>query len=192
MRLLLNDFESRINEEETFLDYYDKQGQKYFYDLLKPLSDVDNIKEDEFIDWGYEKPYVKSIGVGECAGVVLDLVSTILFESKEKLEYAQESYEAKQWSDSIYHSYTSLVNSAKALLVADGVKTNTQAGIIEQFEAEYIENNKIKSINAFAELAYQIKENKPTAEFAKNYLAEASTILQKIEEYRLESELIKN
>lgn len=189
LRLLLDDYEENGYEEESFLEYYDRQEQKYFYELLKPLSDTTDLQEDEFIDWGYDKAYVKAIGVGECAGVVLDLVSTILVESAEKLTYAQEAFNEKQWADSIYHSYTSLINSAKALLVADGIKTNTQAGIIEQFDNQFIKTKKINIGTTFSNLVYQIKENKPTEEFALKYLTDAKSILKNIEEYRLESEL---
>ena len=122
--------------------------------------------------------------------MVLDLVSTIIVESKEKLTYAQEALNEKQWSDSIYHSYTSLINSAKALLVADGVKTNTQAGIVEQFDSQFIGTNTIKLETTFSALVYQIKEYKPTEEFALKYLSDAKSILEKIEEYRFKAEII--
>jgi sulfite reductase (ferredoxin) len=39
--------------------------------------------------------YVKAVGVGECAGVVIDLVAFIL-EAKDKLTFAQEAFEDKK------------------------------------------------------------------------------------------------
>jgi sulfite reductase (ferredoxin) len=60
--------------------------------------------------------YVKAVGVGECAGVVIDLVATL--PSKDKLTYAQEAYEESKWSDAIYQ-YAGFVNGAKALLLAE-------------------------------------------------------------------------
>jgi sulfite reductase (ferredoxin) len=39
--------------------------------------------------------YVKAVGVGECAGVVIDLVATLLLEAKDKLTFAQEAFEDK-------------------------------------------------------------------------------------------------
>lgn len=47
------------------------------------------------MDWGNADNYVKAVGVGECAGVVIDLVATLLFEAKEKLILAQESFDEK-------------------------------------------------------------------------------------------------
>jgi len=187
LRLLLNNYDNTRNEDEQFLEYYDRQGQKYFYEILKPLANVSNLKEGDFIDWGHDKAYIKAIGVGECAGVVLDLVGTILFESEEKLQNAQEALVEKQWSDSIYHSYTSFINSAKALLVAEGVKTNTQAEIVKQFDDHFVVSSQIKLNSTFSDEVYQINKEKPTKEFAEQYLQDAKKLYKKIDKYRLEA-----
>ncbi|TCI91422.1 HEPN domain-containing protein [Tenacibaculum sp. M341] len=184
LRILLNDFEAHKNGNEDFLAYYDRQGKTYFYDLLKHLSDVTNLQEDDFIDWGHDKNYVKAIGVGECAGVVIDLVATLLFESEEKLENAAEALKEGQWSDSIYHSYAGMVNVAKALLTSEGLKTNTQVGIIENFDSTFIENNKLELSSSFSDLVYQINKNKPSKEFASTYLEEAKSLYKKVDAYR--------
>ncbi|MFL0101372.1 nitrite reductase [Tenacibaculum maritimum] len=184
LRLLLNDFETHKQPHEDFLAYYDRNGKTYFYDLLKHLSDTSNLKEDDFIDWGHSKNYVKAIGVGECAGVVIDLIATLLFESEEKIENATEAFNSKQWSDSIYHSYSAIINTAKALLTASGVKTNTQASIVSNFEETFIVTKKIKLPTTFADFVYQIKKNKPTADFAKKYLNGTKSFYQTIDVYR--------
>ncbi|MDP2540393.1 nitrite reductase [Tenacibaculum discolor] len=184
LRILLNDFESHKQADEDFLNYYDRQGKTYFYELLKELSDTTNLTEDDFIDWGHDKNYVKAIGVGECAGVVIDLVATLLFESEEKLENATHALNSQQWSDSIYHAYAAMVNTAKALLTAEGAKTNTQAGIITNFDELFVATNKIELSSSFAELIYQINKNEPTEAFAKKYLEEASSFYKTIDAYR--------
>jgi sulfite reductase (ferredoxin) len=53
LRLLLNDIEKNQQKEENFLEYYDRQGKTYFYDLLKVLSDTTNLEPTDFIDWGH-------------------------------------------------------------------------------------------------------------------------------------------
>ena len=184
LRVLLNDYQENAEASEKFLEYYDRQGKTYFYDLLKELSDTDNLTEDDFIDWGHEKEYVKAVGVGECAGVVIDLIATLLLESEEKIENATYAFEQKSWADSIYHSYTSIVNSAKALLTAEDVKTNTQAGIISQFDELFVEPGKIELSTSFREFAYQINEHKPSEDFAKKYLEDAKLFLKRVDAYR--------
>ncbi|CAM1353448.1 nitrite reductase [Tenacibaculum insulae] len=184
LRILLNDVENNQQEEETFLAYYDRQGKTYFYDLLKGLSDTTNLEPSDFIDWGHSENYVKAIGVGECAGVVIDLIATLLFESEEKITNSAEALKENQFSDSIYHSYTSLVNTAKALLIAENIKTNTQAGIITSFQEHFVATNKVSLDVSFEELVYQIKRENPTKVFAENYLNDAKSFYKKIDAFR--------
>ena len=183
LRYILNDFEANGNGS-TFLDYYDAKGEKYFYEFLKPLSDVTNLTEADFVDWGNADNYVKAVGVGECAGVVIDLVATLLYEAKDKLTFAQEAFEDKKWSDAIYLAYAGFVNGAKALLLAENQKTNHHAGIIDLFDTVFVETNKIQLATSFKELVYQIKENEPSETFAKEYIATAIAFFETIETYR--------
>jgi len=186
LRFLLNNFEAFSNPEEKFSEYYDRQGKTYFYDLLKVLADTTNLEESDFIDWGHEKSYINAIGVGECAGVIIDLIATLLFESEEKIENAKSALERKAWADSIYHSYTSIVNSAKALLLAENQTTNTQAGIISLFDEFFIATGKIELSTSFKEFAYQLNENEPTEDFANKFLNDAQLFLNSVDAYRTE------
>src|SRR6187402_51654 len=183
LRLILNDFEANGNGQ-PFVDYYDAKGEKYFYEFLKPLADVTNLTEADFVDWGNADNYVKAVGVGECAGVVIDLVATLLFEAKDKLTFAYEALQEEKWSDSIYLAYAGFVNGAKALLLAENEKTNHHAGIIDLFDTVFIESKKIELGSNFKDLVYQIKANEPTEAFAKKYIEEAVSFFEKVEAYR--------
>jgi sulfite reductase (ferredoxin) len=183
LRSILNDFEANANGK-SFLQYYDAEGENYFFELLKPLSDVTNLTEADFVDWGNADNYVKAIGMGECAGVVIDLVATLIFEAKDKLTFAQEAFEDKKWSDAIYLAYAGFVNGAKALLLAENQKTNHHAGIIDLFDIVFVETNKIVLDSSFKELVYQINKNEPSAEFAKKYIQEGVAFFENIENYR--------
>ncbi|MGO4822356.1 MULTISPECIES: nitrite reductase [unclassified Flavobacterium] len=183
LRFILNDFEANANGL-AFLDYYDAKGQKYFYEFLKPLADVTNLTDEDFIDWGNADNYVKAVGVGECAGVVIDLVATLLLEAKDKLTFAQEAFEDKKWADAIYLAYAGFVNGAKALLLAENQKTNHHAGIINLFDTVFVETNKIGLNGTFKDLVYQINQNEPSEAFAKKYIQEAIDFFQNIETYR--------
>ncbi len=183
LRFLLNDFESNANGQ-SFLAYYDAKGEKYFYELLKPLANIENLVQDDFIDWGNGEQYVKAIGVGECAGVVIDLVQTLFLEAEEKTTFAYDAIKEKRWSDAIYHTYSSFINGAKALLTAENAKTNTQAGIVKQFDELFVATQKINLSKTFAAVVFQIKENEPTEAFAKTYIEQAIAFLNTIENYR--------
>jgi sulfite reductase (ferredoxin) len=183
LRSILNDFEANANGL-SFLNYYDAKGEKYFYEFLKPLADLTNLTEADFVDWGNADNYVKAVGVGECAGVVIDLVATLIFEAKDKLTFAKEAFDDKKWSDAIYLSYAGFVNGAKALLLAENEKTNHHAGIIDLFDTVFIESKKIELGSTFKDLVYQIKVNEPSEAFALKYIQDAVTFFGKIEDYR--------
>ena len=189
LRLILNDFQSNRINGENFLNYYDRKGEKYFYDYLVPLSDTENLIESDFIDWGNSDTYIQEVGVGECAGVVIDLVQTLLLEAKEKLDLAKDAFEDEKWSDAIYHTYTAFINGAKALLLSENISTNTQANIINQFDDIFINSNKINLNSSFNDLVYQINKNEPSKDFARDYAEQSVAFFETIEAYR-EKELV--
>ncbi len=184
LSLLLDDYAAHSQKDELFNDYYDRQTKNYFYLLLKPLADLSTLVADELVDWGQQGNYKQEIGVGECAGVMIDLVATLLFESEEKLEWANESYELKSYSDAIYHSYSVLISASKALLLDKGVNKGTHLGIIEAFDQEFVEKKEINLAGTFNDFIMQINKNEPTAEFARKYLADAIDFQELVVKYR--------
>ena len=183
LRRILNDFETNANGK-LFVDYYRAKGEKYFYQILTDLSDTENLTQEDFIDWGTEEQYVKAIGIGECAGVVIDLIATLFLESDEKISEAKEAYNNTVYSSAIYEAYRSMVNSAKAILLSENIKTNTQAGIILQFDELFIETKKIDLGSSFSDIIYQIKAYPPSKDFAKNYIVAAEQFLKNVRAYR--------
>jgi sulfite reductase (ferredoxin) len=183
LRRILNDFEANANGK-SFVAYYQEKGEKYFYDFLNDLQDATNLTQEDFIDWGEEEKYVKEIGIGECAGVVIDLIATLFLESEEKIGNAKEAFENEVYSGAIYYAYQSLVNSAKALLLAENKKTNTHAGIITQFDELFVESGKISLGASFADVIYQINKNAPTKDFALNYISSADKFLEAVRAFR--------
>ncbi|MBG7612159.1 HEPN domain-containing protein [Polaribacter sp. BAL334] len=191
LRRILNDFEKNAHGS-NFTEYYAAKGKKYFYDFLSDLQDATNLTQDDFIDWGNSETYVQEIGIGECAGVVIDLIATLFLESEEKIEKAKESHQNRVYSNAIYHAYSSLVNSAKAMLLSEDISTNSHANIIQQFDEVFISSDKIGLETTFSKLIYQIQEQKPTAVFSEKYIEDASYFLQKVREYRkLETSFLK-
>lgn len=183
LRLILDDYEAN-GQGKSFDAYYAEKGQLYFYDFLKELTDVDNLTAEDFIDWGNTEKYKKEIGVGECAGVIVDLVATLFFESQEKIDNAAEALEQGKWAASIYYSYQSMVNSAKALLTSEMTKVNTHNSIIKDFDALFVATNRIDFEGGFSDLVLQLNQNEPNETFAKSYLEDAKQVLVKLEAFR--------
>jgi sulfite reductase (ferredoxin) len=188
LRTILNDYQAKADFYSNFHTYYDELGKDYFYQLLKPIADQSDVKDDEFVDWGHEETYVTAIGVGECAGVVIDLVATLIYEAEEKFDWANEAYSQKAWADAIYHAYNTMVSGAKALLLDRGVNQSTQTGVINKFNEEYAAEFGIQN---FSDLVLQINKNEPSSAFAEAYLAQANHFLIQVKNFRANSEIVK-
>lgn len=184
LRTLLDDFEKNSVEGEYFNSYYDKKGKDYFYQLLKPHADNSTLLPEEYIDWGHTEQFKTEIGVGECAGVMIDLVATLLYEVEEKIDWAESAYADGLYSDSIYHSYSAMVNAAKALLLGKSVPTNTQHGIINDFDKFFVETNEIKVDGTFKDAVLKINKEEPSKEFAERFLKESKAFLAQAKAYR--------
>lgn len=184
VRFILDDYKSRKDGDELFNDFYERLGKDHFYQLLKPLADLSTLSPDEFVDWGHEETFETAIGVGECAGVMIDLVSTLLLEAEEKLQWAVEAYERKAYADSIYHSYSVFISSAKAMLLDKGINSSTQVGIIRDFDEQFSGTAILQDYSNFNELVLQINKNEPSVEFAGKYLESTVDFIKRIKEYK--------
>jgi sulfite reductase (ferredoxin) len=180
LHYLLNDFKANNLNEESFHQYYDRNGKDYFYQLLKPLADLTQLKESEFVDWGHEETFETAIGVGECAGVVIDLVATLLLEAEEKLNWAHQALQNQAYADSIYHAYSVFVSAAKSLLLDKGINCSTQVGVIREFENHFVASGEFILNGSFNDIVLQINKNEPSAVFAEQYLTIATQFLNQI------------
>lgn len=184
IRILFTDFKVNAENNESFDDYAAKKGERYFYEILKPLADLTTLQNEDFIDWGQEIKFNTAIGVGECAGVMIDLVATLILEAEEKLDLAKECFDNKAWADSIYHSYASFINGAKALLLQQNIQCNTQHGIIRDFDKNFVQNGQLPGYVNFNELVMQINKNEPSEAFAASYRQQANDFVKQAEQYR--------
>ncbi|HEY8400643.1 MAG TPA: nitrite reductase [Cytophagaceae bacterium] len=188
VRMILTDYEENAQEGEYFNNYYRRrvaEDKMYFYKMLKPLSDLSTLNEIDYIDWGHTEKYVTAVGVGECAGVMLDLVATLLVDTQDKLSWAKKAFEKGLYADSIYRSYTTFITGAKALLTSAAVNCNTHIGILNDFDEHFV-NKGLMAIsgNSFVEQVTRMSNEEPTREFAETYLNEASLFVDKVLEYR--------
>ena len=120
----------------------------------------------------------------ESVQVIVDLVATLFFESEGKIANAEEALQEGKWAASIYYSYQSMVNSAKALLTAEKTKTNTHSSIIRDFDKLFVDTDKVILEGSFEDLVLEMNKKAPTEDFANAYLSTSKEVLRKFEAYR--------
>lgn len=187
-KAILNDFAENSLEGECYNKYYRRQTaaeKMYFFNMLKPYTVFTEIPDDFLIDWGTNEEYVKAVGVGECAGVVLDLVGTLILDAKEKFAKAEKSMADGDWASAIYHSYNTFVVGAKAILTGEGVACNTQAVILQDFDTHLVEKGYIEfGGKSFEEVVTQLDVTEPSQEFVNSYYAQAKTFADQLTDLR--------
>jgi sulfite reductase (ferredoxin) len=180
LRVLLSNYEVNALEGEYFNDFYLRNGEKYFYELLKPLTDLSTLINTDFIDWGAQETFATEIGVGECASVIIDLVQTLIFEGEEKLDWAKTALSENRFADAIYFSYQGQLHAAKALLLDKDVSNSTQNGVINDFDKHY----EAEFGGNFKTQILAINQNEPTEEFANEYFKTAVDFVKQLSEFR--------
>jgi sulfite reductase (ferredoxin) len=149
LRLLLSDYDEHSLEGEYFHDYFKRIGRNYFYAMLKPLADPATITAADYIDWGQDHNFILHTAVGECAGVIIDLVATLLYDSEEKLAWAKQAMDEQMYADAIYHSYNVFINTAKAMLITMDQKPSTQIQVMYDFHKLFVETVLIDVVGNF-------------------------------------------
>ncbi|SHH14787.1 sulfite reductase (ferredoxin) [Chryseolinea serpens] len=184
LRILFTDYETNSLEGEYYHDYFKRLGRNHFYQLLKPLGDITAVLPEEYIDWGQDHNFILHTAVGECAGVIIDLVATLLYDSEDKLGWAKEAYDQGLYADSIYHSYSAFINSAKALLLGRDIKPSTQYQTISDFQKEFVDTGVFPFVGNFKEYVLRINKNEPSEAFAAKFIAESTKFMEDVAAYR--------
>ncbi len=192
LRVLFHDFEANAFDGEYYNNYYGRQGKNYFYTLLKPLADLKTVQDSDYVDWDHTEQYATEVGVGECAGVMLDLVATTLDEAADKYNWATEALGESRWADAIYHAYNVFITGAKAALMSRDVPTNTQHGIVSDFDREFAGTDGFHTDEAaFKSLVFSINKNEPSEGYATMFVNEADQFLAAVRAYREQQILIE-
>ncbi len=184
IRTILVDYKTNGQPGESFKDYSHRNGERYYYELLKPLASLETLQAEDFIDWGQEEKFSTAIGVGECAGVMIDLVATLILEAEEKITAAEECLSNAQWADAIYNAYAAQVHAAKALLLQQGVQCNTQHGILKDFDVHFTAKGLYKDTESFKSAVMRMNEVTPSENFAAEYLQQAREFIAYAKQWR--------
>lgn len=184
MRAILDDYQNNRTEGEYFNDYFQRVGKMYYYAMLKPLADLNKLDRDDYMDWGHAESYTPEIGVGECAGVMYDVIGTILTDAEEKIFLGHKALDKEKYADAIYHSYSGFIVGAKALLLSKDVLCNTHIGIINDFNDHFVKTGEFEMPQEFDSWVLRINKNEPSKAFTKTFLADAEEFVQRVTAFR--------
>lgn len=179
LRAIIQDFYDNASADESFLAYSFRKGDRYFYEILKPFAALESLTDDECIDWGQKEKFATAIGVGECAGVMIDLVATLILDAEEKIVNGKACIENGAFADGIYHAYSAQIHAAKALLLQKGIQCNTQHGILNDFNKEFVETGIYSFTKDFKTDVLSMNEHSPDQSFADQYLSQSIDFLAK-------------
>ena len=188
LRIVLTDYKTNATGGVTFLDYSHANGERYYYELLKPLASLETLQAEDYIDWGQDEKFATAIGVGECAGVMIDLVATLILEAEEKITASEQCLANNKWADGIYNAYAGQIHTAKALLLQHGVQCNTQHGILKDFDTHFTDKGLYPAGN-FKTTVMRMNDVLPSEEFANEYLLQAKEFIEFAKVFREQSVL---
>ncbi len=133
-----------VNEKqncETFTDYVERLGK---VEIKEILSNYDNIPPYEeapefYIDTGDTKDYQLKTGVGECAGMLVELVSMKLEESDRLIYESGLSLEASTYQECADKAFNAMIKAADGLLTTVGLQYIDDDTTVNEFRKHFFD-----------------------------------------------------
>jgi sulfite reductase (ferredoxin) len=147
-KLTLEDYKSGKEDAETFGEYFDRKGKIYFRDLLNDLKALPEIEQspESYIDYGStEKFSLEDRGQGECAGAVTDMITDRITEGERAHFQGKLSLEKNDLKETGEHAKRSVIASARALLVTEGMDFNDDWECLKKFQSLVIDMEIVSS-----------------------------------------------
>lgn len=138
VRKTIDDYKAGKNGGETFGEYFDRQGKKYFKNLLSPLLELPDIEEspESYIDFGStEKFSLEDRGQGECAGAMTDLIQNLISDADRLNFQGKLTLEKGNYLDAQEKAGKALVSCSRALLATEGVDFNEDRDCLIKFQS---------------------------------------------------------
>jgi len=181
MKLSLEDYKAGKQDGETFGEYFDRQGKAHFRDLLSPLKDLPDIEQSpqSYIDYGStEKFSLEDRGQGECAGAVTDMITDRISEAERAHFQGKLSLEKGAFKETGDYAKRSVIASARALLVTEGMDFNDDWECLKKFQSLVIDMEIVSA--KFAKLidSFEATPESTDAKTAEWWQDEAGQLLE--------------
>ena len=180
-KITLEDYKAGKQNEETFGEYFDRKGKGHFRELLDTLRDLPDIEKspDSYVDYGStEKFSLEDRGQGECAGAVTDMITDRITEGERAHFQGKLSLEKKEIKETGEHAKRSVIASARALLVTEGMDFNDDWECLKKFQSLVIDMEIVSA--KFAKLidSFETTPEATDEATAKWWLSEAGELVE--------------
>ena len=181
MKTSIKDYKDNKQGEESFGEYFDRMGKAHFRELLDSLRTLPDIEKspESYIDYGSTQKFsLEDRGQGECAGAVTDMITDRISEAERAQFQGKLSLEKKDIKETGDHARRSVIASARALLVTEGMDFNDDWECLKKFQSLVIDMEIVSS--QFAKLIDTFEENTEASDekTAELWLSEAGLLLQ--------------
>ncbi|MDA3961556.1 MAG: nitrite/sulfite reductase [Planctomycetota bacterium] len=130
-------------QSEGFQDFIKRMGKPPLKDLLKDLTEIAPYEEDPtpYTDWHDPREYTTGdIGIGECAGELVETVDFGISEAERLAFEAQIALDAKDADKAAKLAMDAMFSAAKALVYTQNIDiTNDRAAIVAEFTSRLVE-----------------------------------------------------
>ena len=181
MKTSIKDYKNNKQGEESFGEYFDRMGKAHFRELLDPLKTLPDIEQspESYIDYGSTQKFsLEDRGQGECAGAVTDMITDRISEAERAQFQGKLSLEKKNVKETGDHARRSVIASARALLVTEGMDFNDDWECLKKFQSLVIDMEIVSA--QFAKLIDTFEENTEASDekTAELWLSEAGLLLE--------------
>ena len=178
---LIGDYKKGKTANESFVEYFDRQGKPYFANLLEPLKALPAIEEDPqaYIDFGSTEKYsLDDRGQGECAGAVTDMIQDYISSAERTLFQGKLALEKQDHAETVRAANRAVVTAARALLVTEGMDFPDDTETLQKFQSLIVDAGIVPE--QFTGLLERCQEPPDAAarEQAESRMAEAGQLVQ--------------
>jgi sulfite reductase beta subunit-like hemoprotein/TusA-related sulfurtransferase/uncharacterized protein (UPF0332 family) len=167
-------------DNESFVQFFDRVGKGYFANLLIDLKELPNIETSpqSYIDFHATKAFsLDDRGQGECAGAVTDMISDHLSEAERALFQSSRAFEKNEFAETVRQANRSIASSARALLVTEGMDFTDNVESLTKFESLIVETGIVSENHAGVTQRYQEDPERADSAKAKAMLDESQALV---------------
>lgn len=181
VKRLTDNYLKEKQADESFNQYFNRKGKMHFVTLLEDLKELPAIEKSPYAytDFGTEKKFtLEDRGQGECAGAVTDMIQDHLAMAERALFHGKLALEKAGFTEAVHQANRSIVASARALLVTEGIDFADDAESLKKFESLIVDTGIVS--DSFTGITSRYLENPEAAgaEKSKTHLDEASQLIE--------------